>query len=540
MDAILLCRISDLKQDDGYSLDAQERFGKEYCKRNSFDLVRIFRFVETGSKSHKREKFDGMMDYIREYVAASKSKVLHLIVEKPDRLTRNFTNREQLQFFVMTGRLVIHYYKDRRVFDRNCSPADIFTDDMMTSVSKYIALNIARESQKGMAEKARNGWFPGHAPWGYKNIREGGEGKNGRKEAKIVPDDATKKVVQRVFELRALKGLSYYSIRDQIRQENLMPADRAKVFSKSSVENILVNPFYGGKFEWKGEWHVGKHELIVPPEWVKLVDSRRGVSKGAHSGVFSYLMTCAIEGCGCTIVYDPKTKNNKATGEKRVYHYYHCCDGKRIHKEQKIKQINLSEPQLWELFFEPISAVALSEPFAKQIMDEINRLSETSEEVARKARTKAYERIQCIGKKEDELYDHWMSGLLSKEAYGRHLEKIKLERENLENSLIALENADNRQIEHGAKFLLELCKRAKSAWNKGDSEERLGLVKRVCSNFRVDGASLRYDLRRPFQILAQIKLNEGDQKWWGRQDSNLQPTGSKPGILSIELRPHES
>ena len=119
MDSILLCRISDLKQDDGYSLDAQERFGKEYCQKNGFTLRQTFRFVETGSKSHKREKFDGMMDYIRDYANASKNKTLNLVVEKPDRLTRNFTNREQLQFFVMTGRLVIHYYKDRRIFDRN-------------------------------------------------------------------------------------------------------------------------------------------------------------------------------------------------------------------------------------------------------------------------------------------------------------------------------------------------------------------------------------------------------------------------------------
>jgi len=45
-----------------------------------------------------------------------------------------------------------HYYKDRRIFDKSCGPADIFTDDMMTSVSKYIALNIAREVDKGITK----------------------------------------------------------------------------------------------------------------------------------------------------------------------------------------------------------------------------------------------------------------------------------------------------------------------------------------------------------------------------------------------------
>ena len=106
--AIILCRISDQKQDDGYSLDAQERFGIEYCHKNSFEIRKIFKFVETGSKSNKRTKFNGMMDFIQELTSKEKKLPLHLVVEKPDRLTRNFTNREQLQLFVMTGKLVIH------------------------------------------------------------------------------------------------------------------------------------------------------------------------------------------------------------------------------------------------------------------------------------------------------------------------------------------------------------------------------------------------------------------------------------------------
>lgn len=102
MEAILLCRISDPKQEDGFSLDVQERLGRDYCEQKKFSIKETFRMVETGSKSHKREKFDDMMDIIRQYVAANKTKILHLVVEKPDRLTRNFTNREQLQFFVIT------------------------------------------------------------------------------------------------------------------------------------------------------------------------------------------------------------------------------------------------------------------------------------------------------------------------------------------------------------------------------------------------------------------------------------------------------
>ncbi len=527
MDAILLCRISDPKQEDGFSLDVQERLGKDYCEQKNFSIKETFRMVETGSKSHKREKFDDMMDSIRQYVLGHKTKVLHLVVEKPDRLTRNFTNREQLQHFVMSKRLVIHYYKDRRILDHDCSPADIFTDDMMTSVSKYIALNIARESRKGMTEMCRNGWFPGRAPLGYKNIREGNVGKNGKKEAKIVPDEATERVVQRIFELRALKNLSYFAIRDQILEENkeqkgkLLPEKRLKVFNKSSVETVLANPFYGGKFFWRGDWYEGKHELIVPMEWVRLVDGRRGIShKEGPVGHFSHLMTCAIPGCGCTIIYDPKVKTNKTNDNKRVYHYYHCGDSKRLHKNQNIKQVNVSEKQLWGLIWEPIANISVSEQLANQIMDEIRRLALDSVATLQQTKEATTKRLSELGRKEDELYEHWMGGLLNKETYGRYLEKIRLERDEMTKNLSALENMDNALIERSTKTLLELCKRAESIWKESVEEQRLKLVKNVCSNLRMEGANLRYDYRKPFRLIAQIKLNEGIVNWRPQPDLN--------------------
>lgn len=34
---------------------------------------------------------------------------------------------------LMAGKLVIHWYRDGRILDRNCSPTDIFTEDVMTS-----------------------------------------------------------------------------------------------------------------------------------------------------------------------------------------------------------------------------------------------------------------------------------------------------------------------------------------------------------------------------------------------------------------------
>jgi site-specific DNA recombinase len=519
--AILLCRVSSAGQTDGYSLEAQERIGQEYCKAKGFGIINRFILVETGSKSHDRKKFDIMMQFIGDHIVTS-VRPLHLIVEKPDRLTRNFTNREQLQFFVMSGKLVIHFYKDRRIMDKTCSPADIFTDDIMTSVSKYIALNIARETKKGMNEKARNGWFPGHAPFGYKNVRTGNENKHGKREAKIVIDAEEKPAVLRAYELRALHSYSYYAIRTQILEENLLPKTRHKGFSKSSVERILTNKFYEGRYFWDGEWHQGKHETFVPIEWIRKVDGRRGTPNTAGTvGPFSYLVTCVTPGCGCQVIYDPKTKTNKTTGEARIYHYYHCSDGKRFHKLNKLRQVNISESQLWESLSKAIIDLQLTPELAQVIAGHIQESGQSAKETAQEQRAQAQSRLSQMVQKEDELYDHWSTGLLSKDTYTRHLERLKAEREELDRKLIVLENANEASLDAKTETLLELCKRVESDWKSYGSEDRIRLAKKFCSNFRLDGANLCFDLRTPFKILLELKRNSDFQSWYPGQDLNL-------------------
>jgi DNA invertase Pin-like site-specific DNA recombinase len=412
--AILFCRVSSIGQKDGYSLEAQERIGQDYCKAKGFNVIKLLKLAETGSKVHDRKHFDEMMRFISDYVITS-TRPLHLIVEKPDRLTRNFTNREQLQFFVMAGKLVIHFYKDRRIMDKSCSPADIFTDDIMTSVNKYVALNIARETRKGMNEKARNGWFPGHAPFGYKNVRTGSENKYGKREAKIVIDPEEKAAVLRAYELRALHSYSYRAIREEIlKDEKILPKGRHKGFSKSSIERILTNKFYEGKYFWDGEWHQGKHETFVPIEWIRQVNGRRGTPNTTGPvGAFSYMLTCATPGCGCQVIYDPKTKTNKTTGESRVYHYYHCADGKFFHRTNRIPQVNVSERQLWESLSNSVGQMSLTRELAQMIASHLDEAGKNSREAASEERTQARVRLSQMVSKEDELYEHWSTGLLS-------------------------------------------------------------------------------------------------------------------------------
>ena len=521
--ALILCRISDQKQDDGYSLDAQERLGIEYCNKKVFNILQIFRFVETGSKSGKRQKFDGMMDFIKSQVEKQKMDgPMMLVVEKPDRLTRNFTNREQIQFFVMMGKLEIHYYKDRRIVDKNCSPADIFTEDMMTSVSKYIALNIAREVKKGLNEKARNGWYPAHPPIGYKYTRDGVVGKHGRREARIIIDEVMKPIVYRIFELRAVKKHSYEAIGNLIRDEFPVLGSRKYKFNKSSVEKIVLHSFYGGTFEWMGNTHQGKHEVFIPPSWVEIAQSKmRGTAnKPMPVGAFSYLAKCAVPECGCQIIYDPKKKVNKRNGNVREYHYYHCTDGKGIHKKLGLPQINASENKIWKQLENAVKGFSLPEQAANYIFLQFNEQERENLGAAELLHGQTKQRLEALIQKQDGLYEDMTKGLIDEEDFRRLKGKL---REEILGLRLKLENnygAEQEKVRDRLKFTLELAKNAEINWNSSTPSDRVVLLKSVLSNFSLDGVTLRYDLKKPFQLLSQIKNIATIESWCACADLN--------------------
>lgn len=241
MDAIIINRVSSTIQTDGYSLDAQEKHGREYAEHKGYNILKIYSFQETASKQTQRKIFHGILSFIEDY---NPKKTLVVIAEKSDRLGRNHTDNEVLQSLYKEGRIEVHLYRENKVFDKNSNATDIFIDDIMTSVSKYGALNIARESQKGLREKASQGWMPRKAPIGYKNSTI--KHPDGRKEKIIVIDPELSCIISRIFELRAARYSYSNIIHTILKVEKIVPSAHINKFrGKSKIESIIKNPFYG-------------------------------------------------------------------------------------------------------------------------------------------------------------------------------------------------------------------------------------------------------------------------------------------------------
>ncbi len=56
-----------------------------------------------------------------------------------------------------------------------------------------------------------------------------------------------------------------------------------------------------------------------------------------------------------------------------------------------------------------------------------------------------------------------------------------------------------------AQRTLELAQRAKELWLSQSPSERRRLLEMLVSNPILDGKTVRYDLRKPFQLLSELK-----------------------------------
>ena len=89
-----------------------------------------------------------------------------------------------------------------------------------------------------MLEKARQGVFPGLAPFGYRNDKT-------TRTIEVDPVDSP--MVVRLMEAYATGADTLSTLRKMLKTEF------GKTMSKGGIDRVLKNPFYIGEFNWGGE-----------------------------------------------------------------------------------------------------------------------------------------------------------------------------------------------------------------------------------------------------------------------------------------------
>lgn len=501
-----ILRVSSHRQKDNISHDTQEKEIREYCARHRIELSRVFKIVESAKDSDNRKQYSEAL------ASAISNDTPHILFYMYDREARNLTDNEKNEKLVRSGLLIIHYVRDGKVLHKDSPDSEFFIRDVQAAANKQFIRNLAAKVSDAMREKAEQGWYPGnHAPLGYAHLHRKDE--NGRiipRGTTIGPDPDERRVrqVQREFELRA-QGVSYEEIRRRIISEGLIPENGLSQYRKTTIERRLKNVFYWGRFVWDGIEYEGKHPKIIPDlilRRVQATGSMRGMrllARDQEHGLFQGWLRCAE--CGCLAVYDPKTKRYRS-GASKTYHYYHCTNGRGAHSG--LSGMNLEERDIWRQFDQVIDAIQIPKELAESVARALNDGHRTIVAQATREIEESRLMIQALETKEDRLFDSFLSKAIEEEDFRRMRARLREERDTFQRLRDAAKSRIQGQYRETAESVLELCTQAKSLYLSRPIGERREFLEMILSNPRLNGRTIEYDLKKPFQMLTKINNNE--------------------------------
>jgi site-specific DNA recombinase len=321
--AALLFRVSSRGQvetdydPEGLSIPAQ----REGCTRKAgtLDADVVREYIEpgvSGGSMVKRKEFQKLLADIREL-----HDIDYVIIWSVSRWARN--NEDYWTARGLVNRAGAKLISVKEPIGEDTAHGIMF-EGTMVSWAAAQRIQISEEVTQGIQRKVAVGGFPGYAPLGYENIQE--PLPEGGKVRTIIIDRPRAKIIRWGFETYAT-GL--YSINDMVTllsARGLRTRGNRRYASRrlnhSSVHALLSNPFYAGKFLYKGKVHEGRHKEIISEE---LFDRVQAILKahnlsGERDRKHQHFLkgTIFCDECGHRLVY---SRNN---GNGGAYEYFVC------------------------------------------------------------------------------------------------------------------------------------------------------------------------------------------------------------------------
>lgn len=233
--AAIYCRVSSSIQEDGASLDEQERICREYADREGYQCVAVFRETADGEEIERPQ--------LRQLLAAARrGDISVVVIWKQDRLGRGNKAHEVVFYMCelvgLTPLCVLEPYGD--------SSEALMTRGMRGIVSGEEKKNIRLRTQGGRRARARAGkLIPGPRPlYGYRWLDAG----NSKGQTKIAyqVDPETAPVVRRIFEELAA-GRSLRAVADGLHDDGIPTPNGGRRWVYSTVQCIARHPGYAGE-----------------------------------------------------------------------------------------------------------------------------------------------------------------------------------------------------------------------------------------------------------------------------------------------------
>lgn len=421
--ALIYCRVSTEEQaQEGFSLDAQEKFCRNFADQNGFRIAGVYRDEGKSGTTLDRPALKDLLEYCQQ-----ENKVGAVLVQETDRLARNTKDHLTIKAMLQKAEVRLVSVAQPMLDD---SPEGNMIDTILASVNQFQSDINSRKTKKGLQERFDEGWWPGWVPLGYLNVPVD-ESHGGRKAKKIVVEDPDRwTLIQQGFKLYLTGNYSVDEINDILYRKGLKSKSDKKV-AHSIMTNTLKHPFYAGIMKWNGQEKVGKHKPMISLQDHKRIlqimasHNLHACRRRKHSFALKGFVFCNI--CGKRYTAEKHPKKNKE--------YYHCTTKKEHSNRGQNIEVGVLESQV-EKYFEQMQ---FSQEFIDMVVTKVKKLYHQRKGTIDKEKQTLYNQKIAIEKKRDVIEAKLLDGVISDDDFVRMRSKFKADLDQIQNKFDDLE-----------------------------------------------------------------------------------------------------
>lgn len=523
-------------------------------RQDNLDLKRAPFTEEQSAKDPGRKVFNEMLDRIEVGEADG------IIAWDIDRLYRNPVDEGRLRWMLQKGVI-----RAIRTPHRSFYPEDagLLMGVEGGRATEYV-IRLSKNVKRGLLSKAQNGWRPGPAPIGYKNVGDVGS-------KTITCDEKRFDIIRKMWDLMLTGTYRPSQIREIANEKwGLRTVKRRSVGGKklamSHVYKIFHDPFYYGYFEWtdyeteESELIKGKHKpMITKDEYdrVQILLGEKGkpqpqVREFAYTGIMSCgdcgnQITAELKHqCICASCKNkfsilntkrcPKCNTEIADMNKPTiveYTYYRCtkkgdtpCDQKYVRKEELEKQID-----------QVLASLTIDEDYldlALEYLREHEELEFEREDKVKDSLRDAYDDIEQHIKQLNQEYTSPLNkgyDLYTPEEFKLEKTRMRKERAKLKQELDASETRVDNTLELSEKTF-EFCTYARHHFNNGDLRTKRNILSSLGSNIVLKNKKVRIEPLYPFLLVQKFISEQKEKDQWLEPRSDRSTKGKEEAFTS--------
>ena len=179
--------------------------------------------------------------------------------------------------------------------------------------------------------------------------------------------------------------------------------------------------------------------------------------------------------------------------------------------------MNVKEQEILDQLAGAADAIEITSAFAEAVARELNETHRAATEAKKKSAEVYRAELRALEEKENRIFDRFDTSEIDRSTFDAQVARVREARRDRFEKLRDADTESDTAYLDTARDVLELAKQAKSLLETRSREEKRDFLARLVCNPRLDGRTVRFDLKKPFAVLAKMRAAND---WRPQRESN--------------------